>query len=192
MRCFLLHGFNVRDDGNNTVDKLIPLLQARDIEPVQFDYGWQGLLGVRFGSRGLAKALRSVMRDGDIAIGHSNGCHLIHCAQELGVHLKFSIYIAPALDSFTPECAESGNVYVLHSRHDFAVKVARFLLFHRWGDMGAIGSVYSRKFKNINCSSWVNGHSGYFAEGNMEKLNETVNGIFDSEHVSKRVCEPFW
>ncbi len=38
-RVILIHGFNVRDGGEGSIDKLKPLLKDNGYEPIDFDYG---------------------------------------------------------------------------------------------------------------------------------------------------------
>ena len=45
-KCHLVHGFNVKDGGARTIDKLIPHLNFAEISVVQHDYGHLNIWGV--------------------------------------------------------------------------------------------------------------------------------------------------
>jgi len=150
-RVILVHGFNVRDKGAGSIDKLEPYLKARDFRVSQFDYGWLFLLGVRFKTRKHARRLAAMSQPGDFAIGHSNGCNLIVEAAWRGARFKRVVFINPALDSDTPLPPQIERADVWHSPSDKAVRFARFLWFHPWGEMGATGYTGSgSRYRNFN------------------------------------------
>ncbi len=145
-KVWLVHGFNVRDSGAGTTDRLRKSL-AIWLHPVrEFDYGWLGLLGARFGNRRIATRLVDAVLadDGDldprpVAIGHSNGCALLHLASHMGAPFRKLIYINPALDKDAVPGDQVEEVHIWHSPSDTAVRFARFLPWHTWGEMGATG-----------------------------------------------------
>ena len=150
-RAILVHGFNVHDKGKGSIDRLEPYLKAKDFKVQQFDYGWVFLLGVRFKTRRHARRLAAMSRAGDVAIGHSNGCNLIVEAAWRGARFKRVVFINPALDANTDLPPQIERCDVWHSPSDMAVRFARFLWFHPWGQMGATGYVGTdKRFRNFN------------------------------------------
>ncbi len=153
--CFLVHGFNVRDDGKGTTDCLGTTLKRNSFNPVQFDYGWIGLLGARVFSHNIAKILASISQEDDIAIGHSNGCNIINQALNYGAKFKRVLYISPALDKRTVLHPNVERVIVLHTRKDWIVQLAALLPFHPWGNMGRVGyQGTDKRYENIDWSNW--------------------------------------
>lgn len=141
-RCWLLHGFNVTDP-MKSVGKLIPYLEQEDIEPKLFRYGWIFLLGARFGNKRIARMFADVVEEGDMVIGHSNGCCIAHMAAHLGAPIERMAYINPALDRDARLAKQVQHLDVWHSPSDKPVRFARVLPWNAWGDMGAVG--YSGK-----------------------------------------------
>lgn len=150
---WLVHGFNVADGGAGTVGRLTPYLQAAGFTVKPFRYGWRGLLGVRFGNGGIARLLNDAMNPGDLAIGHSNGCAIIHrAAKNYGAPFGPIAYLNPALDRDALLPPQIPHLAVWHSPSDRPVAWARWLPFHPWGDMGADGyrGYYDPRITNHN------------------------------------------
>ncbi len=168
-RAILVHGFNVSDGGAGTIDRLAPYVRARSIQPVGFDYGWTGLLGVRFATWKRARELAAMSRFGDAAIGHSNGCNLIIEAAWRGAQFRRVVFINPALDSDAPLPPSIQSAHVWHSPSDLPVRFAKFLWFHPWGDMGAKGFTgddprYINHDKENDYAKRSRSHSDVFGE----------------------------
>lgn len=134
---FLLHGFNVRDRGKRTVGRLLPFLPGARVVP----YGWLGFVGVRFFNDNLAQMLCSMLTPGCTVVGHSNAADVIWRALQMYdcPRIKRLVLIRPALDSDMVFGDRVDRVDVFHHEHDKPVGLARFLLFHNWGSMGAQG-----------------------------------------------------
>ncbi len=167
----LVHGFNVKDSGAETIDTLKPYLKDAGYEIVEFDYNWTGVLRVRLCNGNLAKALASISHSYSgkiIAFGHSNGCAIINEAAHLGARFYRVVYISPALDKNTRLAPHIDRACVWYSSTDYVVKLSRWLIGHSWGEMGATGYIGpDRRHFNYNkrtmcsavCSS---GHSDIF------------------------------
>ncbi len=145
-KVWLIHGFNVSDSGAGTTDRLNKYVSSRGNHAREFDYGWIGLLGARFGNRRIATRLvDAVLTDDEeldprpIGIGHSNGCAILHMASHMGAPFKKLIYINPALNKDAVPGKQVEEVHIWHSPSDKAVRFARFLPWHTWGEMGATG-----------------------------------------------------
>lgn len=138
----LVHGFNVSDGGKRTIDTLIPHLVDMGYDVKEFDYGWVGLLGVRFGNKKRAKMLAAMAGPEDIVIGHSNGCAIMALAMEMGMTISSGVFIHPALNrTWCPPENAAKKITVYYSAKDRATWIAKFLINHIWGDMGTVGPV---------------------------------------------------
>lgn len=186
-RIWLVHGFNVRDGGQSTILKIGPFVEDQEMHWKKFDYGWMFLLGVAIGSRLLARVMSGIVEHGDLAIGHSNGCALLHRAAWRGAPFRAMAYINPVLDRDIELAPQIEHCDVWHSPSDAPVKWARFIPFSPWGDMGAKGYTGTdKRYRNFNkqadftLSSKT--HSDVFREGMMhcfapriiKRLAETV------------------
>lgn len=142
-KAWLVHGFNVRDEGAGTIDRVGPYLDASGWVVSQYDYGWTLLLGVLFGNPGRARELSRDSEPGDIAIGHSNGCAIIHRALHAGAHFDQVVYINPALDTTAmlppADSTRLRKLHVFHAHDDRAVHLARWIPGSLWGGMGRDG-----------------------------------------------------
>lgn len=139
-RVWLVHGFNVSDQGKGTVQTLRPYFEAAGFEVKLWRYGWRGLLGVRYMNGTFAQLLADAVDDGDIIVGHSNGACLAKLAlDQTEAKLGQLVLINPALDSDAHFAKNCGAIHVWHSPSDSPVAWAKILPWHAWGDMGAVG-----------------------------------------------------
>lgn len=165
MRVHLLHGFNVRDAGKASTDRLKPYFYAAGYQVLDHDYGWLGLVGVRLLDARIAARVAASVVPGDIGCGHSNGCTILSMAAEMGAPFAGLVYINPALDRDTPLAPHIPFAQVYNNDGDDAVEAARFLVAHPWGDMGRVGYIGPDwRYQNINCSRSLQGHSALFAD----------------------------
>ena len=176
--CLLVHGFNVRDDGVGTIGRLQPYLTARGWDSIIFKMGWMDLLQVYIQNRRHAKRLAEAAVNARklghevIAIGHSNGCAVIHLATER-YNAPFSriVYLNPALDNDKVPGPQVERCDVWYSPSDLTVKLATWLPASDWGNMGSVGYCGSDpRMHNHNKEKMAvhsDGHSD-FAKG--EKL----------------------
>ena len=157
---WLVHGFNARNP-ENTIGKLRPWLETLGYRVQLFNYGWLGLLGVRFLNRRIAKTLRGLIRVGDVGIGHSNGCAILRRAAEKGAPFRQLVWINPALNRNTELPPKIKLCTVLHTPHDNVVKWAARIPRHEWGDMGNVGYTgEDPRYFNMNTNQ--SGHSTIF------------------------------
>ena len=200
MRAILVHGYNVRDGGAGTTGGLRPILEAVGYEVLEFNTGWRGLFMVRFGSAKRARRLARMIREGDLLIGHSDGCNLINLASWCLANgskptPKFVAYINPALDRDAQLAPQIHRALVCYTHSDSVVKVAKLLPFHNWGDMGAHG--YAEKDPSKTDSRYVNlshesmgvsnaGHSGALHGHNKNLLGERILRFVRSSEFWKR------
>lgn len=195
---WLVHGFNVNDTGDSTVDKLADYLSPLQQEGLRdFDYGWVGLRTIvkenpKIAQRLVDEVAEESWRDMDwydlqlpspktFAVGHSNGCAIIVEAARRGAVFDRVLLINPALDTKTVFPKNCGEVLVIFSKHDKATKsarIARKIPFLRhfipeaWGAMGTYGHDASVNqpitVTSYDMSASVSHHSGFFDDDVLE------------------------
>lgn len=183
LRVILVHGFNVRDKGADTIDRLRPHFEERGYQVIEAVEGFRFLLGVRFFNKFRARKLMRLIQPGDILVGHSDGCNIITMACTMlsrggFPHLSLlSVFYNPALDQNTwqPGCVD--KVLVFHDQSDKATWISKLLPFHNWGEMGKKGYAGPQWEIHTNVSydrmGFANlGHSGVFK--NEQALQETL------------------
>lgn len=161
----LVHGFNVDDNGEQTVNKLEKYVNKEIYNVLHGDYGYFGLWGVRFFNKNIAQTIAGMTPPNTVAIGHSNGCAILVRAAEYGAKFSRLILINPALnmDMEFPEQVE--RIDIFHNIDDTTVSWAKWLPFHRWGAMGRYGSISEdpRVFNHETKELFgISGHSAVF------------------------------
>lgn len=147
----LVHGFNVRDRGANSIGRLVPYLQERGLKSDVLSYPWTRLVTLSTNSRWAVQELCDQVMPGDGAIGHSNGCSIIVQAAALGAPLDWIMLVNPALDADQEFAPQLRKIAVFYSKGDLAVRAGaawrvitrvlpwRWFNRHPWGAMGAHG-----------------------------------------------------
>lgn len=136
----LAHGFWSADHGEKTLHRLIPWFEAQGTTVLQFNYGWVGRLGVRLLTDKFGNILAGMAWEGSTFIGYSNGNYIGHRAMEkYGAPFKRWIAIAPALDNDIEIPPQVESMLVVASRHDWPTRIASWIPFSGWGDMGYAG-----------------------------------------------------
>jgi hypothetical protein len=135
---YFVHGFNASSGANN-VGRLRPYFEGAGFRVRELNYGWSGPLRVRLCNRGIALALAALVEPGTIGVGHSNGCAILQRASLSGARFEQLVFVNPALDRGAEIGPQVKRIHVWHSPSDKPVRLARFMLRHPWGDMGAKG-----------------------------------------------------
>lgn len=175
---YLVHGSNVRDDGQLTIDAMAPYLQeAYRIR--QFDYGWTGLLLTALGNRSRSRTLAHLSLKGDVAAGHSNGCTVIHHAtHHAGCGFRKLAYITPALDVDKAPGPLVEQCTVFFASDDIPTWLSSWLPFSSWGPMGRYGYMGSDpRVRNVDLVSLFDssiGHSGMFSQHHLKAFGNLV------------------
>ncbi len=165
----LIHGFNVKDGGRGTIDTMAEPLVAmgHSVDKDTADYGWHWLFKVRFNHKKDVKRIAGALLHADVAYTHSNGgnyfneaCGLLH--QEHPEKKLKVVHFSPAIDrdAEIPACVT--KMVIFSTPHDDAVKWAKMLLFHSWGDAGRVGYTGSDKRGSTKRRSAVKAHSDWF------------------------------
>ena len=196
--CITLHGFNVRDKGKDSTDKLGIRLSQKGVKWIQMDYRWVFLLGAKYLNSSLSKRLdKTVAEEKEkgvsevIVIGHSNGCAIAMRQMLHGstVADKY-ILINPALKRDLVERipGDVKKIVCYHSRHDYPTQAAKwaskipvvnFLIPELWGAAGAWGlDSDDLRVKNIEENRIFGDnyvlHSDVFADETIDKFSEHV------------------
>ena len=186
-RIVLIHGFNVKDGGAKTIDRLAPyLIEAGyfcDID--EADYGFFNLLAVRFRKHSAIRRIVKALENADVVISHSNGGNYENKALKLLEHhdRKYRVIrISPALNSKAriPDNIETGHVF--YTRTDFWVWISAILPWHPWGRQGWKGYTgKDTRIKNWEFTDIVRGHSDWFADENIKIIaGEVIHALESS------------
>lgn len=174
----LIHGFNVRDGGAATIDRLELGLRQRGhtVDKDTADYGWHWLIKVRVGlfHRDAIERIAGALVHADVLITHSNGRNYGEKAIALAAEAQperawHLISINGARDNDAPIHPNISRLDVIFSRNDKAVMVSRWLPGHRWGDEGRVGyQGDDRRVRNHDHSYRICCHSCAFEGGNID------------------------
>lgn len=176
---YLVHGFNVKDYGERTIKTIAPYFEELGYDVRFFDYRWMGLGRVRLCNKNLAYAFAKLARPGSIAVGHSNGCAIIHHAAQFGAPFGEVVYINPALNRKAALARQIYKAHVWHSPSDVTVWTASWLPWHTWGRMGAVGykgkdERYVNYDKENAYEISSNKHSDVFYSGKVEYFGPII------------------
>lgn len=164
-KVYLIHGFNVRDGGKDTIGRLKPLLEAAGHTVESIHYGFFHRLRVRWCSRGVAKAVASLVDKDSYVIAHSHGAAITFLAAKYGASFKHVFLINPALNKKTA-IPNALWVSVFYAPSDIWTRLAKYIPFSIWGSQGRVG--FRGKALNYSQTNldWLLhaevGHSGVF------------------------------
>lgn len=136
---YLIHGFNERAEGHESVGMLRRGLEERGHTAVLVRYGWVHRIRVRLCNSCLAKAIASLVnqKPGHV-IAFSNGAAITYKAAKEGAMWDRAFLINPALNAKLA-IPHVRKVDVFYSKSDHWTKLARFIPASIWGRQGAIG-----------------------------------------------------
>jgi pimeloyl-ACP methyl ester carboxylesterase len=172
MKVHFIHG--IRTDANSPVKGLIPYLHDAGFDVRYPDYGFELAVETRVFNPMLVGALLPYIEDGDVAIGHSNGCAIIYELLARYAPLRGVVFINGALEQdFTlPKWVSFAHVY--WNPGDEITEAAKLgaelgVVDTDWGPLGHGGYLGDdpRVTRNPNCSATaglplVSGHSDIF------------------------------
>lgn len=189
MKIVLIHGFNVRDKGKGTIDKLEPLIRKEfplaQIDKDSADYGWIGLFVANwlYPFTNIIQRLAVALKDADIVVTHSNGSHFCMRALKLIKNKDILIiHISPALNSNWKFKEIFKSCYVYHTEYDKAVNWARFVPFSGWGNMGNVGALSDDiRLHNKHLKVRITDHSNWFKPWKKVKLCNSVFKVIKEE-----------
>ena len=135
---YTIHGFNVKDFGSRTMDKLNPYLKEQGFDVFELDYPWHGRIKTRLCNKSMAKILSQVIEPESYIFGHSNGCAIIYLLSELGITFRYVGLINPALDRYRT-IVSADHVKTYFAPNDTATRLAKLIPLSIWGDQGRVG-----------------------------------------------------
>lgn len=140
MRIVLIHGWRVRDGGKKSFSGLSAALEDLGHETVLVSYGYTlTKWGTAFKSRKFSKLISTRIREGDAVVAHSNGCRVAWDLSWNAPEIRRMVWLNPALDRGMAPAKTVERVLVIHNRSDLATRLARWIPYSSWGDMGARG-----------------------------------------------------
>jgi len=166
----LVPGF--ASDGAPWRELVAPLLQAAGWQTYQAATSKRYFLRVRLCDGNIAQAIAAMTPRGAVGWGHSDGCNILRQAAAHGAPFAQLVFINPALDSDAEIASQVRVIHVWHSPADFAVKLAKLLFLHPWGDMGAKGYTGpSREPQQL----WIN----YNKQEHMPVRSDSHTDVFE-------------
>lgn len=168
-RFYLIHGFNERGEGKDTVGRMRNGLERMGHEVKLIRYGWMHRVRVRLCNTCLAKAIASMVKPGSHVIAFSNGAAITYKAIKAGAPFDRVFLVNPALNAKLA-IPRVRSVHVFYSPSDPWTKIARYIPASIWGHQGATG--YSGPDEE-----------GRYTQVDLDKLahQETKHGgIFDT------------
>lgn len=186
MKIHLIHGIHT-SEGNDTIEKLVPFLkQETGLDVLYHRYGYALALTTNLLNPSRAKKIAKQMSDGDIAIGHSNGCAIIYRIMQ-EKNLSGICLINPALEKdITFPNSLLKWIHVHYNEDDGAVPLTEIPIFGKtflmppifmdrnWGEMGKYGyqgkpdpRVWNFDNKRLTPDHSVQGHSEFFTPENL-------------------------
>ena len=182
MKVFI-HGINT-----SKPEKSIGKLRKDGESNHLFSYGRIGVLGALFKNKSIAKKLAKFIKGKDpITIyAHSNGNAVsVIAADKYGAEIKNLICIAPALNKNLKFPGSIQNILVLSTKHDKAVKAARFfdsipvigwLVPDIWGSMGSDNYIGDDpRVTRARVGDYVDEHSDYFSDEDLPKVTKVID-----------------
>ena len=170
MKLIFIHG--IRTGPDSPVKHLIPFLSAL-YDTRYVDYGYELAIETRPANPMIEGSIFPFIDDGDIAIGHSNGCAIIYDLIAMKAPLLGAIFINGALQTniMCPSWMKFMDVY--WNQDDDVTEVARIgeeigIYPRDWGQLGHSGySGTDPKITSIDCGRTsgmpvVSGHSDFF------------------------------
>jgi hypothetical protein len=179
---YLVHGFNVKDDGAGSVGTLTRSLEAGGHTVKLVTYGWMQRLRVRACTKGVAKVFASMVEPNSVVIAHSNGANVVNAAAEFGAVFEHVFLINPALDEDIA-IPFARRVTVFHAPSDGWTRLARWIPFSDWGRQGQVGYTGDDdRYINVDLDFLSGGeklgHSGVFKD---VAIRTTMTAIIKGE-----------
>ena len=136
---YLIHGFNIKDEGAATTGTIKKELERHGYNVIEITYGFFHRMRVRFCNKGLAHVIADLVEPDSTVIAHSNGAAISFIASELGAPWKNMTLVNPALDKNVKFPEQLENIQVWYAPHDKWTGLAKFIPNSIWGAMGRLG-----------------------------------------------------
>jgi hypothetical protein len=180
MKAVLVHGFNVRDGGANTVDRLAPHLEDEgyEVDMDEADYGFIGLTAVRLRKHKAIIRIIDALQDADVVVAHSNGANYVlkalkHLPKTYHIHV---VFLSPAANRKAKFAESVKKAHVFYTKTDFWIWVSGLLPFHPWGRMGQKGAkTEDPRVINYDYTDVVKDHSDWFDDDHTEMVVRAIH-----------------
>jgi hypothetical protein len=201
----VFHGIHTAS-GSAVVPGLFPYLETIN-DVVYPDYGFILAVESRRINPVVAGSVRPYIGDGDILLGHSNGCAIIYELVLSGLLPRGMVLINAALrrDFQVPTGMEFVHVY-FNAGDELTILAqagaADGLVDPEWGDCGHAGySGHDPRVRNFDCANTpgmpcVWGHSAIFEDENLEQWGRFIRDRIEddcqpvADALNLRVCVP--
>ena len=167
-KVYLIHGFNVKDEGAATTGRLAKKLREEGFDVIEITYGFFHRIRVRLCNKGLADVIADLVEPGSTCIAHSNGATIAYLACKMGAPFKNVILVNPALDSDLRLADHVEYVQIWYSPHDKWTGLSKYIPKSLWGSMGRVGytGIYDYRLEQFDEEEIVgrleDEHSGLF------------------------------
>jgi hypothetical protein len=194
LRVHLVHG--IHTEGATPIKGLVPFLVSAGFDVAYPDYGF--ILGIetRIVNPIIRGALLPYIANGDVLIGHSNGCAIAYDLLNAGAPACAAVFVNAALEQTITRPAGVRFIDVYFNRGDEITEAAKLaeqlgIVDPVWGEMGHAGySGNDPQIRNIDCGSGiyglplVAGHSEFF-----DPLNLAAWGPYLAHRLLTRLRE---
>src|SRR3990167_3990925 len=138
-RIIIVHGIHTNDKESWMYEWARALSTTGVFEPMVWTYGYAYAFLTRWQNPGRARKLFEIIKEGDILLGHSNGCELIWEAGEYGAPITGAVLLNPALDTDRVMADQVKWINLYPNKHDTVIGFAKFFPKHPWGLQGRDG-----------------------------------------------------
>lgn len=185
-KVYLVHGFNVRDDGAATTGSIRTMLEADGFDVSEIHYGWFHRLRVRLCNKSIAHVVADLVEPDSTVIAHSNGAAIVYEAVKHGAPFKNAVLVNPALDKNLALGDQVEKVQVWYAPHDKWTGMARYIPNSIWGAQGRLGYTgedprYTQFDEEALLGRFQDEHSGLFSslpakQFFVDKVKEMIKG----------------
>lgn len=189
MRVHLIHG--IHTEPNSPVKELIPYLVKEGFDVRYPEYGYELAVETRLLNPMIEGILLPYIEEGDILIGHSNGCALAYHLMQQGAPAVGAVFINGALETSIVRPGTCKWIDVYCNSGDTVTELAKWgahygLADNVWGELGHLGYIgKDPKIQTLHCDTTsgepvVMGHSDLFTHAKL---------ISWGPFLSKRIAE---
>lgn len=166
----------MNDNGKNTTDKLKPFLLDAGFVIREADYGSIAPTNTRIVNQAISRMLGGMVDEESYAIGHSNGCALIHLSTYQGAYFSKIAYVNPAIDPNFAPSRLCNKLIVYYTPDDATVDLAKLALGSVGGSMGRTGytGAVDPRIENVNLNKLLG----------VEQLERAHSAAFNDEYIS--------
>lgn len=190
LKLVFVHGFNVVDGGERSIDRLAQELETfgyTNIDTDGADYGFFGFLMVRFNKwskyrKSVYARLEKAFEDASVILTHSNGAWFstatLYGMKRPAEGKRILVNYSAAMNRDTEIPHAVDMQYNFCTKNDWLVRLSALIPFHAWGAMGSNGYCGAGPNKNLFFNE-VKRHSGWFHDDHREVIAEHTDLIIE-------------